>query len=122
MSLLESAALGLRLANVVLLHCHRIGHLALQHSLQRRLQIAYSGSSWIVRVIRKDFEDSAAQDFLALSHRGAEIGIAGSDDGEVGRQNEVQTWNGLKKRPKVWSRRTGFRQAIAPNDSCTRLL
>src|SRR5688572_18410514 len=57
-SLLESAAVGFRTADIVLLHRHRVGGSIAQNSAQGSVQVTHSCRSGVVRVVRKDVKQS----------------------------------------------------------------
>src|SRR5689334_25119795 len=82
-SLLESPTRGFGPADVVLLDRHGVRGPALAHAIERRAQVADPGGRRVVRVVGEHFEQSAADDLLALGHRGGEIRLVHGRDGEV---------------------------------------
>ena len=90
-----------RPADVVLLHRHRVGGLAGQHPAQRRVQVPHAVGGGIVGVVGKHLEQVAPDDGLAPGQRRLQVGVADRQDGEVGRQDEVQPGKGLEQHPEV---------------------
>ena len=104
--LFKSAALGFGPANVVLLHGHGVRHSMCQHPLQGGFQVSDSRCGRIIRIIGKDLKQPAAEDFLALGHRGLQVRSADRHDRQGGRQDEIQPWFRFEQGLKVrgWER------------------
>jgi hypothetical protein len=98
---LEPPALGLRPADVVLLHRHRVRPARLAHPLERRAQVADAGRGRIVGVVGEDVEDAAPEDVVAADHGRGQVRLAHRDDAKVGIEHQEQTRRTLEQRPKV---------------------
>ena len=104
-ALLEAAAFGVRPADVVFLHRHRVRAAELQHAHQRGAQVVDPGRGGIVRIVREHVEQAAPQDAGALGLGGAAIGIADRDDGKVRRQHEVEVGRRFEQRAEIGQQR-----------------
>jgi hypothetical protein len=73
----------------------------MSRALQRRPQIADTGSRGVVRIVRKDIEDVAADDVIAARHCGAQVRVADGRDGEIGAQHQIETRRSLEEGAKI---------------------
>ena len=88
---LEGTALAVRTADVVLLDGHHIGGLRRADPLERRAKVPCPGRRRVAGVVGKDIEQVTSEDLGPGGHRRAEIGVAGGDDLEIGREDQVET-------------------------------
>src|SRR5690242_1791646 len=113
-SLLESPTRGFGSADVVLLDRHGVRGPSLAHAIERRAQVADPGGRRVVGVVGEHLEQSAADDLVALGHRGGEIRLVYGRDGEVGRQDEIRAGRRLEQETIV---RGGDRAAGAAHET-----
>src|SRR5438270_5310341 len=69
-----------RSAHIVLLKMHYVGNPITQHCCEGCFQIPDSGRAGVIWVVRKNVKEPATDDLVSFCHRGAQIGVAGSDD------------------------------------------
>jgi hypothetical protein len=86
------------------LNGHGIRSFVAKDALKRSAEIADAGGVRIVGIVGENVEYAAMENGFALRECGAQIGIADGKNGQVGGENEIKPWRGLKQKLKI-----GFR-------------